>query len=101
MKRLVLRIGGQDETGLKDISVRENNIATPISFTRTGVGIFDINGFDPNKHCIDFRPYFITGKAIWSSEDNTMQTLDSNINSDFVFEFGGYIIIEEFNYELV
>jgi len=94
--KFVMYVGSQDDTGLLFTEVKTNDTGVDFEFNRTDKGSFEIIGFDPTIHEIYPNPYYVQGTAKWSSDDNSFQTLNSGLNSDATFEFGGWITIYQY-----
>lgn len=100
-KKCIIKVGGQDNTGLLNVETIFNNIGVDFEFNRVNTGLFECVNFDVSKH----RATSVTNKYLYlfdySTEDFLFMANYLNItngtsdNSDSVFEFGGWIIIEE------
>ena len=97
-KRYVLYVGSQDDAGFKDTQVRENTTdLEKFNFIRTGVGIFNCPDFDPNIHSISLTSHKASPSEIayTKEEGNVVFTMNNGVLSDYVLDFGGFIIIEQ------
>lgn len=97
-KEFVVYVGGQDNTGLKDIEPVKNDYAFDFEFTRTAQGVFECANFDKTKHVFlaiinETNSYFK-----WGEEEKFISLNGFDLN-DYVFENGGFITISSWEEE--
>ena len=98
-KKFVLFVGGQKPTGLLDTQIVRNDFDFTFDFTKTSEpGVFICPQFNINNHRLSHSSFGTPNHREFgfSVEEGFMVMKDADgLGTDFFFEFGGFIVIEQ------
>lgn len=93
-KEFLAKVLGQNNAGL-NLQTSKNTTTTKFIFNRIDVGRFSISNFDKDKHILTAIAYNSHAKVGYTAEEDLLYTYYAKDLSDSLFEFGGWIKIEE------